>query len=114
MERYMELWFAAADLSYLFSFAIEPNCSVSRFLSLVPDYSKLFRLPLSMIASHQLAEVVNSIEEWNREANEKDQRTYIWGSGIYTSKQAYACIIGQFSAPAPFSVALGIMLSGET
>jgi hypothetical protein len=57
---------------------------------------------LVKIASHQLAELVNSIEEWNREANEKDQWTYIWGFGIYTSKQAYVSIIGQSTAPAPF------------
>jgi hypothetical protein len=55
-----------------------------------------------MITSHQLVELVNSIEEWNRVSNEKDQWTYIWGSGIYTSKQAYPSIIGQSSAPAPF------------
>jgi hypothetical protein len=55
-----------------------------------------------MIASHQLVELVNSIEEWNREAIEKDQWTYIRGSGIYTSKQAYVSIIGHSAAPAPF------------
>jgi hypothetical protein len=87
---------------HLFSFAREPTCSVSRFLDLLPDYSRLFYLPLSMTASHQLAELINSVEEWNREANEKDQWTYIWGSGIYTSKQAYASIIGQSSVPTPF------------
>jgi hypothetical protein len=67
---------------HLFCFAREPNCLVSRFLSLLPDYSGLFYLHLSMIASHLLAELVNSIEEWNREANEMDQWTYIWGSGV--------------------------------
>jgi hypothetical protein len=87
---------------HLFSFAREPNCSVDHFLGLHPDYPILFYLPLSKIASHQLVELVNSIEEWNREATEKDQWTYIWGSGIYTSKQAYASIIGQSSASAPF------------
>jgi hypothetical protein len=52
---------------HLFSFAREPNCSVSHFLGLMPDYGKLFQLPLSMVASHQLAELVDSLEEWNRE-----------------------------------------------
>jgi hypothetical protein len=32
-----------------------------------------------MLALHQLEELVDLIKEWNREANEKDQWTYIWG-----------------------------------
>jgi hypothetical protein len=51
---------------HLFSFTKEPNCSVSWFLSLLPDYNRLFQLPLSMVASHQLAELLDSLEEWNR------------------------------------------------
>jgi hypothetical protein len=31
------------------------------------DYGKIFQLPLSMVASYQLAELVDSLEEWNRE-----------------------------------------------
>jgi hypothetical protein len=77
-----------------FSFAMEPNCSVSHFLDLLPDYSSLFHLPLSIVASHQLGELVDSIAEWNREVNDKDQWTYIWGSSIYTSNKAYNNIIG--------------------
>jgi hypothetical protein len=57
---------------HLFSFAREPNCSVSHFLGLMLDYGKIFQLPLSMVASHQLAELVDSIEEWNREPNDHD------------------------------------------
>jgi hypothetical protein len=40
-----------------------------------------------MIASHQLAELMDSLEEWNREENQNDTWTYIWGSCIFTSKQ---------------------------
>jgi hypothetical protein len=38
---------------HLFSFAKEPNFLVGRFLSLLPDYGKLFQLPLSIVASNQ-------------------------------------------------------------
>jgi hypothetical protein len=67
-------------------FAREPNCLVSRFLNVLPYYSWLFQLPLSMIVSHQLAELMDSLEEWSREKNENDTWIYIWGSGIFTSK----------------------------
>jgi hypothetical protein len=45
---------------------------------------------------------VDSIDEWNREGNENDRWTYIWGSGIFQSKQAYQNIIRQAQAPASF------------
>jgi hypothetical protein len=77
----------------LFSFAREPNCSVVRFLNLLPVYSRIFQLPLSMAASHQLAELMDSLE-WNREPNNSDCWIYIWGSGVFTSKQAYDSMIG--------------------
>jgi hypothetical protein len=54
-----------------------------------------------MATSHQLAELMDSLDEWNREANE-DTWTYIWGSGIFTSKQAYDQIIGHNQVPALF------------
>jgi hypothetical protein len=73
---------------HLFSFVREPNCSVSRFLSLLPDYDKIFQLPLLMPTSHQLVELMDSLVEWHREPNENDQWLYIGGSGISTSKQA--------------------------
>jgi hypothetical protein len=73
---------------HLFSFVREPNCSVSRFLSLLPDYDKIFQLPLLMLTSHQLVELMDSLVEWHREPNENDQWVYIGGSGISTSKQA--------------------------
>jgi hypothetical protein len=57
---------------HLFSYTKEPNCSVSRFLNLLPDYNRLFHLPLSIAASHQLAELLDSLEEWNRETNSKE------------------------------------------
>jgi hypothetical protein len=60
---------------HLFSFAREPNCSVNHFLGIMPDYGKLFQLPLLMVASHQLA--VDSLEEWNMEPNDNDNWTYI-------------------------------------
>jgi hypothetical protein len=85
-----------------FSFTREPNCSVSRFLNLRPDYGKLFQLPLSLVASHQLAELMDSLEEWNREPNEQDNCTYIWDSGVFTSKHACENMKGYSSAPLPF------------
>jgi hypothetical protein len=42
-----------------------------------------------MEASHQLAELMDSLEEWNHEPNDRDQWVYIWGYEIFTSKQAY-------------------------
>jgi hypothetical protein len=86
----------------MFSFAQEPNCSVGCFLSLLPDYSRIFQLPLSMAASHQLVELIDSLEEWNREPNSSDCQTYIWGSGVFTSKQAYDSLIGQRQASAAY------------
>jgi hypothetical protein len=86
---------------HMFSFVREPNCSVSRFLSLLSYYNKLFQLPLSTAATHQLAELLDSLEEWNRDTNSSDCWTYIWGSRIFTSKQAYESLIGQSQAPAP-------------
>jgi hypothetical protein len=87
---------------HLFSFAREPNCSVRKFHSTLPEYGRLFQLPVSMATSHQLTELMDSLDEWNRDANEKDTWTYIWGSGIFTSKQAYEQIIGHDQAPVPF------------
>jgi hypothetical protein len=87
---------------HLFSFAKEPNYLANRFLGLLPDYSKLFQLPLSMEASHQLAELMDSLDDWNRERNNFDCWTYIWGSGIFTSKQAYNNMMGHAQAPPPF------------
>jgi hypothetical protein len=86
----------------LFSFANEPNCSVGHFPSPMPDYGKFFQLPLLMVASHQFAELVDSLEEWNRELNDNDSWTYIWGSRIFTSKQAYVNMKGHYSAPLTF------------
>jgi hypothetical protein len=87
---------------HLFSFAREPNCYISCFLNLLPDYSRIFQLPLPMAASQPLAELMDSLEEWNREPNSSDCWTYIWGSGVFTSKQAYNILIGQRQASAPF------------
>jgi hypothetical protein len=55
-----------------------------------------------MVASHQLAEPMDSLEEWNREPNSKDKWVYIWGAGIFTSKQAYDNMKGHLQAPSPF------------
>jgi hypothetical protein len=71
-------------------------------MSLLPDYNRLFQLPLSMVASHQLAELMGSLEEWNREPNSNDCWTYIWGSVIYTSKQAYDNLMGNALPSRPF------------
>jgi hypothetical protein len=57
---------------HLFSFARESKCSISQFLSLLPHYNKLFQLPLSTTASHQFAELLDSLEEWNRDTNSSD------------------------------------------
>jgi hypothetical protein len=40
---------------------------VGCFLNLLLDYGKLFQLPPSIVASYQLAELMDSLEEWNRE-----------------------------------------------
>jgi hypothetical protein len=75
---------------------------VGPFLSLLLDYGRIFQLPLSMAASHQLAELMDSLEEWNHEPNDRDQWVYIWGSEIFTSKQTYENMKGHLQAPAPF------------
>jgi hypothetical protein len=71
-------------------------------MCLLPNFDRIFQLPLSMVASHQLAELVDSLEEWNIEAKINDKWVYIWGSGIFTSKQAYDNMKGHLQAPAPF------------
>jgi hypothetical protein len=45
---------------------------------------------------------MDSRQEWHREANMNDTWTYIWGSGIFTSKLAYEMMKGQMQASAPF------------
>jgi hypothetical protein len=67
---------------------------VQHFLSLWLDYDCIFQLPLSIEASHKLVELSDSLTEWNRESNADDQWVYIWGSGIFTSKQAYSSMKG--------------------
>jgi hypothetical protein len=47
---------------HLFSFVEEPNCSVQRFLNLWPIMT-YFQLPLCIEASHQLAELSDSLAE---------------------------------------------------
>jgi hypothetical protein len=87
---------------HLFCFVKEPKCYVQRFLSLWPDYDSIFQLPLSIEASHQLAELSDSLTKWNRESNADDHWVYIWGSVIFTSKQAYRSMKGHSQALAPF------------
>jgi hypothetical protein len=87
--------------AHLFSFVKDPNYSVQCFLSLLPEYDGIFQLPLSIEASHQLAELGDSLTEWNRESNANGQGVYIRGSGIFTSKQAYSSMKGHSQAPAP-------------
>jgi hypothetical protein len=50
---------------------------VERFMSLWPVYDQIFQLHLSIEASHQLAELSNSLVEWNKEPNANDQWVYI-------------------------------------
>jgi hypothetical protein len=95
----LELWLAAASLPTADPL---PNCSISQFLSTLPDYGRFFQLQLSIVASHQLAELVDSIDDWNREGNDHDRWTYIWESGIFQSKQSYQNIFGQAHASVPF------------
>jgi hypothetical protein len=58
-------------------------------MRLLPNYGQIFQLPPSMEASHQLAELMDSLEEWNHEPNDRDQWVYIWDYEIFTSKKAY-------------------------
>jgi hypothetical protein len=55
-----------------------------------------------MAASHQLAELMDSLEEWNREPNSSDCWTYIWGSGVFTSKKAHDSLISHRQAPTAY------------
>jgi hypothetical protein len=67
------------------------------------DYDRIFQLPLSMPVSHQLVELMDSLAEWHREPNENDRWVYIWGSSIFTSKQAYENMKGDQQVPPCFS-----------
>ncbi|TVU17899.1 hypothetical protein EJB05_33960, partial [Eragrostis curvula] len=87
---------------HLFSFAKEPNCSVEKFMSLLPATDRIFHLPLSGIAAHQLADLLNTLEHWQRDDETNDTWIYIWGSGAFSTKQAYNQIIGEMDTAAPF------------
>jgi hypothetical protein len=87
---------------HLYSFAKEPRCSVQRFLSRIGNLEQVFCLPLSVEASQQLAELLESLDTWQRDENLDDSWTYIWGSGIFATKKAYTHLIGQAEAAAPF------------
>jgi hypothetical protein len=67
-----------------------------------------------MSASHQLVELIDSLEEWHREPNENDQWVYIWGSGIFTSKQVYEIHKGEPAGAASVSVDMEVSLSRQT
>lgn len=63
------------------------NVSVLRFLSI--DIQNNFRLPLSEVAGHQLHDLILLLDSRPLVDSTTDVWTYIWGTSMFTSKQAY-------------------------
>ena len=55
-----------------------------------------------MEASHQWAELLETLQDWQHHEDNDDKWTYIWGTGAFSTKQAYSQIIGLVDAAIPF------------
>lgn len=65
---------------------------------LTSDIHKKFRSPLSEQAADQLTDLLNMIVARLLAAQPNVGWTYIWGSVVFTSKQAYKQLRGSLSA----------------
>lgn len=86
---------------HLFSFAKNKEAPVAAFLGEVEMLS-LFHLPLSPIASIQLNALIEGLSSFEPSAERTDEWSYIWGSSSFSSKQAYAQLLGASFTQPPF------------
>lgn len=80
----------------LFSFARLKNISCRDFLS--KDPATQFWLPMSQEAAAQLVQLQQLLDGMNINNQEHDVWSYIWGSSIFTTKQAYKALSGTMPA----------------
>lgn len=92
LERSMDLVILQLRFPQLFSFCKNPNIiSVKAFVN--SNVSSIFWLPLSAQATDELADLLQLITDHGL-ASDPDQWTYIWGTTIFTAKQAYSALRG--------------------
>lgn len=81
---------------HLYSFAKRKNISVFKFLA--NDIPQHVILPLSVVAAHQLQELVDLVNRNLPVDYSNDEWNYIWGSVVFTSKLAYTHLRGTLPA----------------
>ena len=62
------------------------------------EEDRFFSLPLSQLAASQLREIQTLIQERSWDENVNDTWSYSWGSSKFSSKKAYAALIGTTAA----------------
>jgi len=67
------------------------------------DVERMFSLPLSQLATSQLVEVQELMQERIGDSNANDNWNYTWGSAKYSSRKAYSLLIGHIDASPLFS-----------
>jgi hypothetical protein len=80
----------------LFSFVRKKSCSINQFL--IWDDCRSFFLPLSQIASDQLAALKADVQGLNLDLVSDDIWYYSWGSNTFSSHKAYISIQGSYPA----------------
>jgi hypothetical protein len=83
----------------LFSFIRKKSCSINQFI-IWDDYRSFF-LPLSQIASDQLAALKADVQGLNMDLVSDDIWSYSWGSNTFSSHKVYISIQGSHPA-SPF------------
>jgi hypothetical protein len=71
----------------LFSFVTDQNISKAKFLS--QDAYENFHTPLLVIALDQLQELVALVQLLTLQDQPYDCWTYLWGNGLFSSKNLY-------------------------
>jgi hypothetical protein len=76
----------------LFSFMKKPNVSLKNAISVSPTF-RLFNLPLSVEAFDQFQHIQNILQTF-LPTGDADSWYFIWGTSIFTSKEAYCQLLG--------------------
>ena len=67
------------------------------------DVERMLSLPLSQLATSQLVEIQELMQERIGDSNANDNWNYTWGSPKYSSRKAYSLLIGHIGASPLFS-----------
>ena len=67
------------------------------------DVERMFSLPLSQLATSQLVEIQELMQERIGDSNANDNWNYTWGPPKYSSRKAYSLLIGHIDASPLFS-----------